>query len=318
MRLERSMLAVPATSPHFFAKAAASEADIIFLDLEDSVTPERKNDARTSVIEALNTVDWRDKNMSVRINEIDSEWGYRDIVHIVEQCPRLDALLVPKVAAGEDIRFVARLLDALETHLNRDRSILIDALIETPAGVTNVDEIAAASPRLSSLSFGVGDYSVAMQAPQTSFGSPDPRYGILGAEDGNGKRGFHWNDQWHYALARIANACHANGVMPVDGPFTDFRDAEGYRACAHRARALGYAGKWAIHPSQIVAANEVFSPRVEELDLARRINAAMAKAMKQGDGAVQLDGRMVDLAHVKQASALLLRQETIAKRASQA
>lgn len=308
-RLERSMLAVPATSPHFFEKAAKGEADIIFLDLEDSVAPERKHEARGLVIDALNNLDWQDKNMSVRINEIGSEWGYKEIIEIAEQCPRLDTILVPKVSSGEDIRFVARLLDAIETNIGRDTKVIIDALIETPIGMTNVDEIAAASPRLASLSFGVGDYSVAMQAPQTNFGTPDPSYGVLT----NGGE-YHWNDQWHYALARMANACRTNGLEPIDGPFTDFKDIEGYKACARRAKALGFAGKWAIHPTQVASANEIFSPSPDEVALARRINEAMADAMKKGNGAVQLDGKMVDLAHVKQATTLLLKQEAIAKK----
>ncbi len=300
------MLAVPATSPHFFEKAAKGEADIIFLDLEDSVAPERKHEARGAVIEALIDVDWQDKNMSVRINEIGSEWGYKEIVEIVEQCPRLDTILIPKVSSGEDIRFVARLLDAIEENIKRDSKINIDALIETPIGLTNVDEIAAASPRLGALSFGVGDYSVAMQAPQTSFGTPDPSYGVL---TNSGE--YHWNDQWHYALARMANACRANGLEPMDGPFTDFRDIDGYKACARRAKALGFTGKWAIHPMQITSANEIFSPSPDEIKLARRINEAMKEAIKKGDGAVQLDGKMVDLAHVKQATTLLLKKEVI-------
>lgn len=226
VRLQRSFLAVPATSPHFFSRAAEGAADTIFLDLEDAVAPDRKTEARGLAIAAINGIDWRDKGLSVRINEIGSAWGYRDIIDVVESCPRLDSVLIPKVADAGDVRFVERLLDGIEASLGRKKRVGIEALIETPIGLSNVDAIAAASARLESLSFGVGDYSVAMQVPQTDYGTPDPAYGVLGSGTGD-ERPYHWNDQWHYALARIGNACRANGLRPIDGPFTNFSDTEG-------------------------------------------------------------------------------------------
>lgn len=312
-RLQRSVLAVPATSPRFFRRAAEGDADTIFLDLEDAVAPHRKTEARGLAIEAINSIDWRDKGLAVRVNEIGSAWGYRDIIDVVESCPRLDTVLVPKVADAGDIRFVERLLEGIEASLGREKRVAIEALIETPTGLSNVDAIAAASPRLESLCFGVGDYSVAMQVPQTDYGTPDPAYGVLGSAAGD-ERPYHWNDQWHYPLARIGNACRANGLRPIDGPFTNFSDAEGYRACARRARALGFEGKWAIHPDQIEHANHVFSPSNAEIAWARRIEDAMGEALAGGAGAVQLDGKMIDLAHIKQARSLLHKTQSIERR----
>ncbi len=313
MRLQRSLLAVPATTPAFLTKAAASDADAVFLDLEDSVAPARKDEARTLAIEALRTIDWGGKLVAVRINDLASQWGYRDIVEVAESSARVDTLLVPKVGSAEDVQFVARLLAGIEARHPRDRRVGIDALIETPAGVANVEAIAAASSRLESLSFGVGDYSMAMRVPQTDFGVPDADYGVL-TTAARGDREYHWNDQWHFALARVCNACRANGLRPLDGPFTSLDDGDGYRAAARRARALGFDGKWAIHPSQIAAANEVFSPSKNELEWAERVTEAMRAALAAGSGAARLDGRMIDLVHAKQAEHLIARQRLIAAR----
>lgn len=314
MQLQRSLLAVPVTSPQFPPKAAASDADSVFLDLEDSVTPSRKDEARALAITALQTLDWRDKLVAVRINDLDTPWAYRDIVDVAESCPRLDTILLPKAGSAEDVRFVARLLAAIESRHPRERRVGIDALIETPAGVANVEAIAAASPRLQSLSFGVGDYSAAMRAPQTDFGVPDPSYGVLTTATAGSDREYHWNDQWHFALARVCNACRANGVRPIDGPFTSLEDVEGYLAAANRARALGFEGKWAIHPSQIAAANAVFSPSDRELAWAQRVTEAMQGATDAGKGAARLDGRMIDLVHARQAEHVIARSRLISAR----
>lgn len=310
-RLQRSVLAVPATSERFAASAARSAADAIFLDLEDAVLPARKAEARASAIHSLNHIDWGNRVVSVRINEIGSAWGYRDIVEIVEQCPRLDTILVPKVAQAEEIRFVARLLEGIELGLGRETRVGIEALIETPRGVARVEQIAAASSRLESLAFGTGDYSVAMHVPQTQYGSPDPHHGVLGRlPDGSGAA-FYWNDQWHFALARIANACRANGLRPLDGPFTAIDSPAGYFASARRSRALGFEGKWAIHPSQIEMANESFTPTRAELSWALRVRDAMTVAASSGYGATTLDGAMVDLAHLRHAQIIQSRQQLI-------
>lgn len=310
-RLQRSVLAVPVTSERFVASAAQSAADAIFLDLEDAVLPARKAEARALAIRALTQFDWGDRLMSVRINEIGSPWGYRDIIEIAERCPRLDTILVPKVADAEGIRFVEKLLCGVESGSGRDPHVGIEALIETPQGVANVERIAAASVRLESLAFGTGDYSVAMQVPQTRYGSPDPHHGVLGgAADGSAST-FYWNDQWHFALARIANACRANGLRPLDGPFTAIDDSAGYEACARRSRALGFEGKWAIHPSQVESANRVFVPTHAELIWASRVREAMSAAAELGRGATRLDGAMIDMAHLKHAEIIQSRQRLI-------
>lgn len=308
-RLQRSVLAVPATSERFVASAARSAADAIFLDLEDAVVASRKAEARALAIRALTQLDWGDRIVSVRINEISSPWSYRDIIEIAAQCARLDTVLVPKVGNAEEIRFVERLLASVETDVGRGEHIGIEALIETPQGVANVEQIAAASARLESLAFGTGDYSLAMQVPQTRYGSPDPHYGVLGSDETGSA--FYWNDQWHFALSRIANACRANGLRPLDGPFTAIDDAVGYQASARRSRALGFEGKWAIHPSQIESANRIFMPTPAELTWSLRVRDAMSAAAEAGRGATRLDGAMIDLAHIKHAEVIRSRQRLV-------
>lgn len=310
-RLQRSVLAVPATSERFIASAARSSADAIFLDLEDAVVASRKVEARALAIRALRQLDWGDRIVSVRINEISSPWSYRDIIEISAQCPRLDTVLVPKVGDAEEIRFVERLLASVETEVGRDAHIGIEALIETPQGVANVEQIAAASARLESLAFGTGDYSLAMHVPQTRYGSPDPDYGVLGSCPDETESAFYWNDQWHFALARIANACRANGLRPLDGPFTAIDDPAGYEASARKSRALGFDGKWAIHPSQIESANRTFMPTPAELTWALRVRDAISAAAAAGQGATRLDGGMIDLAHVRHAEIIRSRQRLI-------
>jgi malyl-CoA/(S)-citramalyl-CoA lyase len=312
-RLQRSVLAVPVTSRRFVDSAARSPADAVFLDLEDAVAPSRKEEARALAIQALNEVKWGSKLVTVRINEIASPWGYRDVIDIAERCPRLDTVLVPKVAHEEDVRFIERLLNAIEVRHSRNQPIGIEALIESPQGLANVERIAAASARLESLMFGVGDYSVGLRVPQTEYGIPDPDYGVLTNRSTTDLRTFHWNDQWHYALARIANACRANDLRPIDGPFTALDDSEGYVTAARRSRALGFEGKWAIHPSQLRHANSVFVPSVDELTWARRVSEALSDALAAGHGAARLDGRMVDLAHIRHAEILHSRQQMIAR-----
>ena len=255
-RLQRSELAVPATSPKFFLKAAASQADSLFLDLEDAVAPAQKDQARAQAIEALNQVDWGSKTVAVRVNGLDTPWALQDIVDVARHAPRLDLLLLPKASSAFDVQFVDQLLTLVERQDGRDKRIGIEVLIETAKGVASVEEIAQASDRLEAMIFGVGDYTVDMRTHDRVFGRPSERYAVLTDADASGRRQAHWNDQWHFAMARIANACRAWGLRPVDGPYTDFRDAQGFSACAQRAAALGFEGKWAIHPSQIGLANE--------------------------------------------------------------
>jgi len=308
-RLQRSELAVPATSPRFFAKAAASAADVIFLDLEDAIAPAKKVEARAQAIAALNDIDWGTKTLAVRVNGLDTPWAHHDILAVAEQAPRLDMILLPKAGSAFDVQFVDQILTLVEREKGRAKRVGIEVLVETAKGVANVEEIARASDRLEAMIFGVGDYTVEMRTYDEVFGTPSERYSIL--THGGAARERHWNDQWHFAMARIANACRAYGLRPIDGPFTDFRDAEGYRASAARAAALGFEGKWAIHPSQVDLANEAFSPTPAQLAWAARITAVMAETTRAGQGAVGADGVLVDMAHLKMADALVQRQALI-------
>ncbi|MDN3567010.1 CoA ester lyase [Paeniroseomonas aquatica] len=292
---QRSELSVPATSGKFFAKAAASAADAIVLDLEDGVAPDRKDEARAAAIAALNEVDWGGRIMSVRVNGLGTPWCHRDIVEVAAACPRLDRIVLPKSSEAFDIRFLATLLDGVEQARGGGRPIGIAALVETAKGVGRVEEIAAAHPRLETVIFGLGDYMREMRTPDTVVGQPNPDYALDGAA----------NDQWHYALARIANACRAAGVRPIDAVYANFRDEAGLRASATRSRALGYDGKWAIHPDQIAPINAVFSPDAARIEWARKILAVLARAEAAGAGAASEDGMMVDAVHALMARDIL-------------
>ena len=315
-RLQRSELAVPATSPHFFERAAHGAADFIFLDLEDAVAPARKPEAREIAIDALNRIDWGRKTLAVRVNGLDTEWAHRDIIEIAGRCPRLDLVMVPKVGTAFDVKFVDALLTGLEREYPREKPLGIEILIETTLGLTNVEDIVQASERLEAVIFGIGDYSIDLRTCGEIIGASDPRYAVLTDLDPDGARHRHWNDQWHFALARIANACRAHGVRAIDGPYANFGDAEGFRASAERAAALGFEGKWAIHPSQIEIANAVFSPTAREVEWARQITARIQSASAGGDGAFGQDGVLIDLAVLKRAQAILDRQQAIAAAAT--
>ena len=304
-RLHRSELAVPATSTALFEKAAKSAADVIFLDLEDAVAPPDKERARANAIAALNDIDWGTKSMEVRINGLDTHWMYRDVIDVVERCPRLDLILIPKVGVPADVYALDMLVTQIETAMRRTKRIGFNVLIETTLGMANVEAIAQASPRLEALVFGVGDFAVSTRARTTGIGGPMRDFGVLADADGGGERPYFWGDPWGASQARMLVAARAWGLRPIDGPFGDFRDEAGYRSGARRVAALGYEGKWAIHPSQIAAANEVFSPTPAELDQARRIIAAMEDAERTGKGAVQLDGKLIDVASIKMARNLL-------------
>jgi len=310
-RLQRSELAVPASSEHFFEKARDSAADVIFFDLEDAVADHMKEQARIKAIQAINQFDWGNKSIAVRINGLDTRWALRDLVDIATQCPRLDMILLPKAGTAFDVQFVDHVLTLVEREHNREKTIGIELLIETALGVANAESIASASARLEAMIFGVGDYTVDMRTGDTVFGAPSERYAVLTERGSDGTRMRHWNDQWHFALARIANACRANGLRAIDGPFTNFGDPEGYRASALRSAALGFEGKWAIHPSQIGMANTIYSPSDQQLAWARKTCAAIEASTSAGRGAFADDGVLVDLAHAKLATAMLQRQALI-------
>jgi len=311
-RLNRSELAVPGSNPKLFEKAAAAAADVVFLDLEDAVAPDEKEAARKNVIQAINGIDWGAKSLSVRINGLDTHYMYRDVVDVLEQTgERLDLIMIPKVGTPSDVYALDMLVSQIETAKRRKKRIGFELIIETALGMQNVETIAAASPRLESLHFGVADYAASTRARTTNIGGPNPDYAVLTDKDAAGGRERHWGDMWHYAIARLVVAARANGLRPIDGPFGDFSDADGFRAQARRAAALGCEGKWAIHPSQVALANEEFSPSEAELRKARRIIVAMAEAQKEGKGAVSLDGRLIDIASIRQAQVLVEKAKQI-------
>jgi malyl-CoA/(S)-citramalyl-CoA lyase len=312
-RLNRSELAVPGSSPKLFEKAAKSAADVIFLDLEDAVAPDDKPQARKNIIEAINDVDWGNKTLAVRINGLDTHYMYRDVVDVVENAgERIDLIMIPKVGTASDVYAVDMLVTQIETAKGRKKRIGFELIIETALGMANIDEIATASKRNESLHFGVADYAASTKAQTTGIGGPNPSYGILTDKDGDRPRDYHWGDMWHYATARMVVAARAAGLRPVDGPFGDFSDPEGFKAHARRAAVLGCEGKWAIHPSQIALANEVFSPSEAEIAKAKRILEAMVQAQKEGRGAVALDGKLIDFASIRQAEVMVKKAEQIA------
>jgi malyl-CoA/(S)-citramalyl-CoA lyase len=305
-RLHRSELAVPGSNWRMLEKAPQAGADLVFLDLEDAVAPDDKEQARKNVIRALNEFDWSRCAVSVRINGLDTHYCYRDIIDVVEQAgDKLDTLLVPKVGKPSDLEFVALLLEQIEA-AKGFKQINLHALIETALGMANVEAIAqACSDRLEALVFGVADYAASTQARTVSMGGPNPDYRVLGFADAAGTRHSYLGDQWHFAMSRMIVACRAYGLRPIDGPFGDYSDPEGYQAVARAFAALGGEGKWAIHPSQIELANQVFTPGDKEVERARRIIESMRQAAAQGKGAVSLDGRMIDAASIKQAQVVL-------------
>ncbi|HEV7984586.1 MAG TPA: CoA ester lyase [Steroidobacteraceae bacterium] len=304
-RLHRSELAVPGTNPALFEKAAKSAADIIFLDCEDAVAPDDKERARNNIIQALNELDWGTKTMMVRINGLDTHYMYRDVVDIVEACVRLDMILIPKVGVAQDVYALDMLVTQIEAAKKRIKRIGFEVLIETALGMVNVETIAQSSRRLEAMSFGVADYAASTRARTTVIGGVHKESGVLTDKDAEGNRQYFWSDPWHAAQTRMMVACRAYGLRPIDGPFGDFNDRDGYLAAASRAAVLGYEGKWAIHPSQIELANQVFTPSAVEVTKAIRIIEAMAQAAREGKGAVSLDGRLIDLASIRMAESLL-------------
>lgn len=301
-RLQRSELAVPGSNPALFEKALNSAVDYVFLDLEDAVAPGDKEQARVNVIQALQDLDWRGagKTISVRINGLDTHYMYRDVVDLMEQAgDRLDTILIPKVGVPADVYMVEAMVNQAEQAKGFETRVGLEALIETALGMANVEEIAAYGGRLEALHFGVADYAASNRARTVNIGGLNPDYP---------------GDQWHFALSRMTVACRAHGLRAIDGPFGDFKDPDAYRAAARRAAALGIEGKWAIHPSQIELANEIFSPPEAEVDRARRILKELEIAAAEGRGAAAVDGKMIDAASARMAENVVRLAEAIAAR----
>lgn len=293
--LRRSELAVPACNDNMFEKAAGCGADLVFLDLEDAVPAAVKESARTKAISALNDVDWGRTMRAIRINGLDTPWCHDDLIDVVTQAGgNLDTVIIPKARTARDVWWVDVLLNQLETKLGLDKRIRLEVLIEEVEGLANAEAIASASPRLDALIFGVGDFSLSQGA------RVDTNFVPLGEYPG---------DFWHYARNKVIVAARIAGIDAIDAPYPDYRDLAGYERDARRASLLGYTGKWAIHPSQVPVANEVYAPTADEISLAQRNVAAYREAEANGSGAVGVDGVLVDAAHLKMA------QETLARAA---
>jgi malyl-CoA/(S)-citramalyl-CoA lyase len=315
MRLNRSQLFVPGIRPQLFEKAAQGPADVVCLDIEDSVAPADKPQARANIIQGLKTIDWGKKSVSVRINGLDTHWAYRDIIDIVEQAgERLDLIMLPKAGVAADVYAVDMLIAQIEKAIGRKKPLRLEAIIESALGLQNVGEIAAASKRMDALHFGAADFAASAGMRTTNIGGPNADYVVLTDANKDGARQTHWGDLWHYAIARMVTAARAAGIRPIDGPFGDFSDAEGYRAQARRSAVMGCEGKWAIHPNQVALANEVFTPPADEVARAREIIQAMVEGQAAGMGAVTYKGRLIDLASIRQAENIVRADDLIKSR----
>ena len=291
VRVRRSELAVPASNPKMIEKAAASDADLVFLDLEDAVAPALKVSSRANVIEGLKGLDWGRTLRAVRVNDAETEWATDDVVSVVEGAgTHLDLLIVPKVKAPRDVWFFDTLLTQLEKKLALSRPIGIEILIEEAEALSAVEEIAACCPRLEALILGVGDLSASLGIRMGHVTDPALEYP---------------GDLWHFARARMISAARANGLDAIDGPFANFKDPETYRRDATWASTLGAVGKWCIHPSQIEVANDVFAPTEKEIALAKRMCDAYEEAEKAGAGAAGSGGFLVDAASARIFQAVL-------------
>ena len=302
IRLQRSELAVPGSSPKFFEKAYNSNADCILLDLEDAISPNDKVTARKNVITALNEINWKKKNktISVRINGLDTSYIEEDITNILEKAGnKIDTILIPKIETKNDVYIIDSLITKAEKENKLINKIGIECLIETALAMINIKEIATSSKRLESFHFGPGDYAASIRSRTTVIGGLNPDYP---------------GDQWHYALSKLVLTCRAYGLRAIDGAFDDLNDSSSYIASAKRAAAMGLEGKWAIHPSQIDLANEVFSPTKIEVDKSIKILEEINKIAKVGKGVAQFDGRMIDAASARMAKNIVSIYDFIQKK----
>jgi malyl-CoA/(S)-citramalyl-CoA lyase len=294
MKPRRSTLSVPGHIEKMHIKASQSKADVVMLDLEDSVPVEAKEPARETVIRSMLSLDWQGKIVIFRINGLDTPFGYRDLLEVVEAAgPQIDAVVVPKVDHPGDIHFVCRMLDGIEMQKGFSGRIGIEAIIESAEGLERVSATARASDRLKTLVFGIVDYSVSIGARLVSISG-----------HGEKEEKVYPGHRWNFEMSRIVMAAKAHGLLVIDAPYGNFKDPEGLRRSAAMACALGYDGKWAIHPDQIDIINQVFSPSKEDIARAEKVLAAHREAENKGLGAVAVEGRMVDRATVRLAKQL--------------
>ena len=295
MRARRSCLSVPGSSPKFLAKAAGLPADEVFFDLEDSVAPLEKEAARGNIIEALKNNTFQAPTKVLRINGVYTKWAYRDLIEVVENAgEQLDCIMIPKVETPNDVTFVADLLRMIEETNGFSKRIGLEVQIETALGLKNIHEIATASDRIEDLILGPADMSASLGLPTVTAGAPIPGYEAL--------------DHWHYVLTHINIASRANNLQSIDGPYLLIRDLDGFRAAAMRARALGYDGKWALHPDQVTVLNEVFTPTQDEYDKAEAILDHYKYVTEvERKGAVMFGTEMIDEASRKMAESVASR-----------
>jgi citrate lyase subunit beta / citryl-CoA lyase len=293
-RPRRSCLSVPGSSPKMLAKAPTLPADEVFMDLEDSVAPLAKEDARHSVVQALKEGDWTGKTAVVRVNGVYTRWCAHDVLHVVENAGEyLDCLMIPKVESASDVTFVDNLIRMAEESLGLEKRIGLEVQIETATGIRNIDQIASASERTETLIFGPADMSASLGLPTVTAGLPMPEYP---------------GDHWHHVLSTILVAARHAGLQAIDGPYLLIKDLDGFREMAQRARALGYDGKWALHPGQVDVLNEVFTPSQEEFDKAEAVLEAYRHATEvERRGAVMFGNEMIDEASRKMAEQLSAR-----------
>ena len=305
-RPNRCQLFGPGSRPELFEKMAASAADVINLDLEDSVAPADKDKARANIIAATHDIDWGNKYLSVRINGLDTPYWYKDVVELLEKgSERLDQIMIPMVGEAADIYAVDALVTAIERLQGRTKKITFEVIIETAKGLAHVEEIAAASPRLQAVSLGYADFAASMGMATTGIGGTQENYYMI--HEGQ----TYYSDPWNYVVSAIVAACRSAGVLPVDGPFGNFSDDDAYVAHCKRVATLGMVGKWAIHPKQVKLANEVFTPSAEAVAEAREILAAMEEAKANGLGATTYKGKLIDIASMKQAEVIVRMAELV-------
>jgi malyl-CoA/(S)-citramalyl-CoA lyase len=306
MKPRRSILSVPGHIEKMHAKARESAADVVMLDLEDSVPMDAKEAARAQVIRSLATMDWQNKIISVRCNGLETPFGYRDILEVGEHAGHvLDTMVIPKVHHPGDVHFVHRMFDGIEMNKGIDKKIGIEASIESAKGLENVTRIAGSSDRIRSLVFGVADYSESIGARLVSISG-----------HGEGEDDIYPGHRWHFPLSRIIMAARANGLAAIDAPFGNFKDRDGLRRSAAMTSALGYNGKWVIHPSQIDIVNEIYSPSIEDIERAKKIIRAHEEAVQSGRGAVAVEGRMVDNATIRLAEKIMAQAEYLKRERS--
>lgn len=300
-RLSRSLLFVPASKPAMIHKAAASAADAICIDLEDSVTPDEKAASRQHVVRALTELDFGGRTRMFRINALDSPFAYRDLIEVVEAVGnRLDLVMVPKVGSARDVEFVDTMLRQIEAHCRFTRPIGIEAQIETAHGYLYAREIAAASPRLESLIFGAGDYAASMKMPSAAIGETDAHDQLYPGH------------RWHAVMHTIVAAARVNGLRCMDGPYAGYSDTAGLERAARIALAMGFDGKQCIHPAQLPTVNAVFAPSDDDVAKATAIVHAYDAAVAAGQGTATHDGRMIDGANLRMARTILDRHRRIA------